>query len=128
MRNRSRHRHGSRIDRRSYSPTADWIIQPLREAFPYDTAPRYLIFDNDSIFNRAVVGFVKSMGTKPSRTAYFSPWQHPVAERWIGSCRRELLSHVVVLGQQPRGATRVPSEMSWLTLLYVFDRETVVPH
>ncbi len=83
----------------TYNPTAAWVVQQLREAFPYDTAPGYLIFDKDSIFNRAVVEFVKSMGTRPTRTAYFSPWQNPVAERWIGSCRRALLNHVVVLGQ-----------------------------
>ncbi|MCP5068415.1 MAG: transposase family protein [bacterium] len=84
----------------TFHPTPAWVIQQLREAFPYDTAPRYLTFDNDSIFSRAVMAFVKSMVTKPTRIAYFSPWQNPVAERWIGSCRRELLNHVVVLGQR----------------------------
>ena len=56
-------------------------MQQLREAFPFDTAPKYLIFDRDSIFNKDVVRFIKSVGTKPSRTAYRSPWQNPVAER-----------------------------------------------
>ena len=83
----------------TYHPTAQWVIQQLREAFPYDTAPRHLIFDHDSIFCPAVVHFIRSMGTKPCQTAYHSPWQNPVAERWIGSCRREMLDHVVVLGQ-----------------------------
>ena len=82
------------------NPTSAWVIQQLREAFPYDTAPRHLIFDRDSIFSPAVVRFVKAMGTKPTRTAYRCPWQNPVAERWIGSCRRELLEHVVVLGER----------------------------
>jgi hypothetical protein len=45
----------------------------------------------------AVVRLVRAMGTKPARTAYRCPWQNPVAERWIGNCRRELLEHVVVL-------------------------------
>lgn len=83
----------------TFNPTAGWVIQQLREAFPYDTAPRYLIFDRDSIFSRAVVGFVKSMGTKPHRTAYRCPWQNPLAERWIGSGRRELFDHVIVLNE-----------------------------
>ena len=82
------------------NPTSAWVIQQLREAFPFDTAPRHLIFDRDKIFSPAVVRFVKAMGTKPSRTAYRCPWQNPVAERWIGSCRRELLEHVVVLGER----------------------------
>ncbi len=81
-------------------PTAAWVIQQLREAFPYDTAPRYLIFDRDATFSTAVVDFIKAMGTKPHRTSYRSPWQNGTAERWIGSCRRELLEHVVVLGER----------------------------
>ncbi len=79
---------------------AAWVIQQLREAFPFDTAPRHLIFDRDSIFSSALVGFVKSMATKPCRTAYRSPWQNPVAERWIGGCRRELFDHVVVFSER----------------------------
>jgi transposase InsO family protein len=83
----------------TYHPTAQWVIQQLREAFPFESAPRHLIFDRDSIFCPAVVEFVKALGTESSRTAYRSPWQNPVAERWIGSLRREVLDRVVVLGQ-----------------------------
>jgi len=82
-----------------YAQAVAWVIQQLREAFPFDTAPRHLIFDRDSIFSRDVVAFVKSMATKPCRTSYRSPWQNPVAERWIGGCRRELFDHVVVRGE-----------------------------
>ena len=57
------------------NPTSAWVIQQLREAFPYDTAPRHLIFDRDTIFSPAVVRFVRAMGTKPARTAYRCPWQ-----------------------------------------------------
>jgi hypothetical protein len=81
-------------------PTSAWVVQQLRESFPFDAAPKYLIFDRDTIFTAAVVRFVKAMGTEPARTAYRRPWQIPFAERWIGSCRRELLDHVVVLGDR----------------------------
>jgi len=84
----------------TYHPTAQWVIQQLREAFPFGSAPRHLIFDRDSIFCPAVVEFVKMLGTRPTRTGYRSPWQNPVAERWIGTLRRELLDHAVVLGQR----------------------------
>ncbi len=84
----------------TYHPTAAWVIQQLREAFPYDTAPKYLILDRDSIFSADVMRFIKAMGTTPRRISYRSPWQNPVAERWIGNCRRELLEHVVVLGHR----------------------------
>jgi len=80
-------------------PTAQWVIQQLREAFPWDTARRYLICDNDTIFSVAVTAVAKSIGTKLKRTAYRSPWQNGVAERWIGICRREMLDHVIVLGE-----------------------------
>ena len=81
-------------------PTAEWVMQQLREAFPFESAPRHLIFDRDSIFCPAVVEFVKTLGVEPNRTAYRSPWQNPVSERWVGTIRRELLDHVVVLSQR----------------------------
>ncbi len=59
----------------TFNPTSAWVIQQLREAFPFDTAPKYLIFDRDAIFSAKMVGFVKAMGIKPCRTAYRSPWQ-----------------------------------------------------
>ena len=76
-------------------PTADWIIRQLHEAFPFDTAPRYLIFDGDRKFRGRVEAAVRNMGIQPTRTAYRSPWQNGVAERLVGSIRRELLDHVV---------------------------------
>ena len=79
----------------TFHPTAAWVIQKLREAFPYDTAPKYLIFDRDSIFSSAVVESIKAMGTKPVRTSFRSPWQNGTAERWSGSFRREMLEYVV---------------------------------
>jgi transposase InsO family protein len=78
-------------------PTALWVIQQLREAFPYDTAPSYLVFDRDAIFGEKVVSSVQTLGIQPKRIAFRSPWQNGVAERWIGSCRRELLDRVIVL-------------------------------
>jgi hypothetical protein len=95
--------HGRRRVRHfnvTFHPTSASVIQQLRESFPFDTAPKHLIFDRDTIFSSAVVRFVKALGTEPVRTSYRSPWQNPLAERWIGSCQRELLEHVVVLGDK----------------------------
>jgi len=78
-------------------PTAVWVIQQLREAFPYDTAPSYLVFDRDSIFSESVISAIRAMGVEPKRVAARSPWQNGVAERWIGSCRRDLLDRLVIL-------------------------------
>jgi len=81
-------------------PTSQWVIQQLRESFPNDSAPNHLIFDNDTIFSSEVSASIKSLGITPKRTAYRSPWQNGTAERWVGSCKRELIDHVIVLNER----------------------------
>jgi transposase InsO family protein len=81
-------------------PTSAWVIQQLREAFPYDSAPRYLIFDRGSNFSEEVVEVITSFGIEPKRTSFQSPWQNGIAERFVGSCRRELFDHVIVLNER----------------------------
>ena len=70
-----------------------------REAFPDERTHRFVIYDNDSIFSLAVTHAIESFGMDPKRTAFLSPWQNGAAERFVGSVRRELLDHVVVLGE-----------------------------
>jgi transposase InsO family protein len=82
------------------NPGSDWIVQQLREAFPYDETPRFLIFDRDATLSRSVIASVKGMGIEPCRIAFRSPWQNGTAERWIGSARREMLDHVVILSER----------------------------
>jgi hypothetical protein len=65
-----------------------------------DTARTYLVFGRNAIFNPAVVDAMRAMGIEPKRIAYRSPWQNPVAERWIGSCRWEVLEHVIIFGRR----------------------------
>jgi putative transposase len=77
-------------------PTSGWVVQQLREAFPYDSAHRYLVFDHDAKFSLDVVAAVRAMGSEPTRTSFRSPWQNGVAERWIGSCRWDLPDHIIV--------------------------------
>jgi putative transposase len=81
-------------------PTSAWVIQQLREAFPYDSAPRYLIFDRAANFSEEVVNTIKSFGIEGKRTSFQSPWQNGIAERFVGSCRRDLLDHVIVLNER----------------------------
>lgn len=75
-------------------PTAPWLAQQLREALPEESAPQYLILDRDGKFSGEVARMLDCLGSELIRTAYCSPWQNGVAERWVGSCRRELLDHV----------------------------------
>ena len=68
-----------------------------------EQSQRFLIFDRDSKFSADVVSTAKSMGLQPVRTAFRSPWQNGVAERWVGSVRRDLLDHVIVLDRRHLG-------------------------
>jgi len=81
-------------------PTAEWVVQQLREAFPEAAAYRYLILDRDSKFDADVIALLKATGLKPKRTSVQAPWQNGLAERWVGSCRREMLDHVIALNEQ----------------------------
>ena len=81
-------------------PTSSWIVQQLREAFPFDSAPRFLVFDRDARYGLEVPAAVRSLNMSPVRTSFESPWQNGIAERWVGSCRRDLLDHVIALNER----------------------------
>jgi putative transposase len=81
-------------------PTAAWVGQQLREAFPFDVTPRYLLIDRDSIFSAEVSRVLRHMGVHPVRTSFRSPWQNGIAECWVGTCRREFLDHAIVFNEQ----------------------------
>ena len=80
-------------------PTAPWIVQQLREAFPESCPYRYAILDRDAKLGKDVTVLLASSGIKPKRIRFQSPWQNGVAERWVGTCRRDLLDHVVVVNE-----------------------------
>jgi hypothetical protein len=93
------------------SPTAAWTAQQLVEAFPDDSAPRYLLRDRDSIYGGEFRRRAKGMLIAEVLTAPRSPWQNPFVERVIGTIRRELLDHVIVLNEGP------PSSLAQLPAL-----------
>lgn len=81
-------------------PTAAWIAQQITEAFPWDTAPRFMIRDRDGAYGSAARARIAAMGIEEVVTAPRSPWQNPFVERVIGSIRRECLDHVIVLNER----------------------------
>ena len=81
-------------------PAAPWTAQPIVEAFPFDTAPRYLLRDGDGVYGDRVRQRFDSLGIDEVVTAPASPWQNPYVERVIGSLRRELLDHVIILNER----------------------------
>jgi putative transposase len=81
-------------------PSAQWTGQQLVNAFPYDSAPTYVIRDRDKIYGAAFARRVRAMGIEQVLTAPRSPWQNPYCERVIGTLRRDCLDHVIVVGEQ----------------------------
>ena len=82
------------------NPSAQWSAQQIVEAFPFDTAPRYLLRDRDTIYGERFRRRVRSLGIEEVRIAPRSPWQSPYVERLIGSIRRECLDHVIVVNER----------------------------
>jgi transposase InsO family protein len=80
-------------------PTAEWTGQQLREAFPFDQVPRYLLRDHDAIFGQDFREQVRDMGIHEVLSAPRSPWQRAYVERVIGSIRRECLDHLIVFNE-----------------------------
>jgi putative transposase len=80
-------------------PSSAWIVQQLREAFPYQPPIDFLMLDHDSKYGTDVPAAIRSMDITAVRTAVGCPWQNGIAERWVGSCRHELLDHVIAFNQ-----------------------------
>ena len=81
-------------------PTPAWTAQQLREAWPWDTAPRFVIRDRDGIYGPELQNVTQAMDIVEVLTAPRSPWQNPFVERVIGSLRRECLDHVIVWNER----------------------------
>ena len=81
------------------NPSANWTSQQVVEAFPWDTAPKYLLRDRDSIYGGFFRQRVANMGIRKILAARQSPWQNAFVERLIGSIRRECLDHVIVVNE-----------------------------
>jgi putative transposase len=75
-------------------------MHQIREAFPWDSTPRYLLRDRDAIYGRDFAAVTKGMGMEDVVTAPRAPWQNPYVERLVGSIRRECLDHIIVWNQR----------------------------
>jgi hypothetical protein len=82
------------------NPTAEWLARQITEAFPWDSAPKYLIRDNDRAFGVAFKARVRAMGIRDRPTSFRSPWQNGYVERLIGSIRRECSDHLIVFNAE----------------------------
>jgi transposase InsO family protein len=82
------------------NPTMEWTARQLLEAFPWDSAPKYILRDNDGIYGQVFLEQLDTLGIEDVPTAPRSPWQNPYVERLIGTVRRDCLDHVIVFGER----------------------------
>ncbi len=82
------------------NPHSQWAIQQLRETFAFNETIKYVIRDNDKIFSEDFKQNIKRFGLEDTPTAPRSPWQNPIAERVIGTLRRECLDHMIILREK----------------------------
>src|SRR6266446_5945364 len=80
-------------------PTAEWLARQITEAFPWASAPTYLVRDNDRAYGNVFRSRVRAMGIRDRPISPGSPWQNPYVERLIGTVRRECLDRVLIFGE-----------------------------
>src|SRR5215831_5101645 len=87
------------VGRRLFDRTAAWLARQITEAFPWASAPAYLLRDNDRAYGHVFTTRVTAMGIRDRPISPESPWQNSIAERLIGTLRRECLDHMVIFGE-----------------------------
>jgi transposase InsO family protein len=80
-------------------PTAKWLARQITEAFPWASAPAYLVRDNDRAYGHAFRSRVRAMGIRDRPISPRSPWQNPYMERLIGTVRRECRDRMLIFGE-----------------------------
>src|SRR5512132_2515038 len=80
-------------------PTAEGLARQITEAFPWTSAPTYLVRDNDRAYGHVFTSRVRAMGIRDRPISPQSPWQNGCAERLIGTVRRECLDHILIFGE-----------------------------
>ena len=82
------------------NPTQARLARQVTEAFPWDTAPRFLLRDRDASYGQTFRNRVQAMAIEEVVTPPRSPWQNAYVERIIASIRRECLDHIIVFGER----------------------------
>lgn len=98
--------------------TAKWIAQQITEAFPFESAPKYLIRDGDAKYEVAVERRISGLGIKDIVTTPALPWENAYTERVVGSIGRDCLDEIIVLNE--RHLRRVLKEY----LIYYHEHRT----
>jgi len=82
-------------------PTAEWLIQQIRNATSFGKQPKYIVHDNDAVFKSELFrGFLARINIVSKSITPRCPWQNGICERLIGIVRRELFDHIIPLNQR----------------------------
>jgi putative transposase len=90
----------ARARQREGQPTAAWVWRQLIEATPWGSKPRHLLHDRDAVYGRDFRKRAGRIGVDAVATPIHTPKADAIAERIIGTLRRECLDHVIVLDEQ----------------------------
>jgi transposase InsO family protein len=81
-------------------PTAAWVWRQLVEATAWGRRPRFLLRDRDAVYGCDFAQRAAALGIETLLSPVRAPRANAVAERVIGTLRRECLDHVIVLSER----------------------------
>ncbi len=81
-------------------PTAQWVWRQLLEATPWGQQPRYLIRDRDRAYGGDFIGKARGIGIETVLTPIRAPKANAIAERVVGTFRRECLDHLILVNER----------------------------
>jgi transposase InsO family protein len=80
-------------------PTAAWVWRQLIEATPWGRQPRYLVRDRDAVYSRDFASRARGLGIETVLTPVRAPRANAIAERLVGTLRRECIDHMIILNE-----------------------------
>ncbi len=81
-------------------PSAEWVWRQLIEATPWGQQPKFLIRDRDCCYGGSFNLRAARLGIEAILTPIRAPKANAVAERVIGTLRRECLDHLIIINER----------------------------
>jgi hypothetical protein len=101
------------------NPTAEWLARQITEAFPWDSAPKYLIRDNDRAFGVALKVRIRAMGIRDRPTSFRSPWQNRLRSRILAVSASDAVGAMLI-------TSRVITSRAMRPWVFVYSRASAL--